>query len=76
MLCWGCGTREARCIVTSCNGQECYELRLCLQCHAARNEFLEGAVPSRLLKNRVILTDGGNAGDRVISEARRMWSHI
>jgi len=31
---------------------------------------------SRLLKNRVILTEGGNAGDRVISEARLIWSHL
>jgi hypothetical protein len=30
---------------------------------------------SRLLKNHLILTDGGNAGDRVISEARRIRSH-
>jgi len=29
-----------------------------------------------MLKNRVILADGGDAGDRVISEARRIWSHI
>ena len=34
------------------------------------------ALTSRLLKNRVILKEGGNAGDRVISEARRMWSHL
>ena len=31
---------------------------------------------SRLLKNRVILVEGGTAGDRVISEARRIWSHL
>jgi len=29
-----------------------------------------------LLKNRVILTEGGHAGDRVISEARRIRSHL
>jgi len=29
---------------------------------------------SRLLKNRVILTEGADAGDRVISEARGIWS--
>ena len=28
-----------------------------------------------MLKNRVTLTKGGDAGDRVISEARRIWSH-
>ena len=32
MLCEKCGVREARCIVTSCNGVECYELHLCLEC--------------------------------------------
>ncbi len=31
MLCEKCGVREARTIVTSCNGRECYELHLCLQ---------------------------------------------
>ena len=32
--------------------------------------------PSTLLKNRVTLTKGGDAGDRVISEARRILSHL
>ena len=32
--------------------------------------------PNRLLKNPVILMGGGKAGDRVISEARRMWSRL
>lgn len=32
MLCQKCGVRKARTIVTSCNGIECYELHLCLQC--------------------------------------------
>jgi len=31
---------------------------------------------SSLLKNRLTLTKGGDAGDRVISEARRIWSHL
>jgi len=29
-----------------------------------------------MLKKLVILVENGNAGDRVISEARRMWSHL
>jgi hypothetical protein len=32
MRCERCGLREACCIVTSCNGVECYELHLCLEC--------------------------------------------
>ena len=31
---------------------------------------------TRMLKNRLLSTNGGNAGDRVISEARRLWSHL
>jgi len=36
---------------------------------------LQGPGAGRLLKNRVILTEG-EAEDRVISEARHMWSHL
>jgi hypothetical protein len=32
MLCQRCGVREARVTRTSCNGVECYELHLCLEC--------------------------------------------
>lgn len=32
MRCDRCGLRDACCIVTSCNGRECYELHLCLEC--------------------------------------------
>jgi hypothetical protein len=32
MLCQKCRFREACCIVTSCNGIDCYELHLCLTC--------------------------------------------
>ena len=32
MLCQKCGVREAQRIITSCNGLECYELHLCLEC--------------------------------------------
>jgi hypothetical protein len=31
---------------------------------------------SRLLKDRVMRTESGNVGDRVISEARGIWSHL
>ena len=36
MLCQRCGVREACCIATSCNGVECYELHLCLECNEGR----------------------------------------
>ena len=39
MLCEKCGVREARTIVTSCNGRECYELHLCLQCRNGVSPF-------------------------------------
>jgi predicted nicotinamide N-methyase len=41
MLCQRCGVREARCIVTSCDGNECYELHLCLPCQDGRSGLLE-----------------------------------
>lgn len=39
MLCQRCGVREARTIVTSCNGFECYELHLCLKCRNGVSAF-------------------------------------
>ncbi|MFZ2146903.1 MAG: hypothetical protein WAV28_06760 [Sedimentisphaerales bacterium] len=39
MLCQKCGVRQARTIITSCNGRECYELHLCLQCRNGINTF-------------------------------------
>jgi len=36
-VCQECGAHEARCIVTSCDGNECYELHLCLQCRDGRS---------------------------------------
>ncbi len=39
MLCQKCGVREARTIVTSCNGRECYELHFCLQCRKGVSGF-------------------------------------
>jgi len=39
MLCRKCGVRKARTIVTSCNGLECYELHLCLQCRNGVSTF-------------------------------------
>ena len=39
MLCQKCGVRQARTIVTSCNGRECYELHLCLQCRNGVSAF-------------------------------------
>ncbi len=39
MLCQKCGVRPAQVIVTSCNGQECYELHLCLQCRNGVSAF-------------------------------------
>lgn len=39
MLCQKCGVREAVSIVTSCNGVECYELHLCLQCQKGAGGF-------------------------------------
>ncbi|HIJ70402.1 MAG TPA: hypothetical protein HPP87_03460 [Planctomycetes bacterium] len=39
MLCQKCGVRPARTIVTSCNGQQCYELHLCLQCRDGLSTF-------------------------------------
>ncbi len=39
MLCQKCGVRKARTIVTSCNGRECYELHLCLQCRNGVSAF-------------------------------------
>jgi hypothetical protein len=36
----------------------------------------DGRLTDRMLKNPVILAEGGNAGDWVISEARRIWSHL
>ena len=39
MLCQRCGVREARTIVTSCNGFECYELHLCLKCQNGVSAF-------------------------------------
>lgn len=32
MRCDRCGLRDACCIVTSCDGIECFELHLCLEC--------------------------------------------
>jgi protein-arginine kinase activator protein McsA len=39
MLCQKCGVRQARAIVTSCNGFECYELHLCLKCRNGVSTF-------------------------------------
>ncbi len=39
MLCEKCGVREALTIVTSCNGRECYEFHLCLQCRNGVSPF-------------------------------------
>ncbi len=39
MLCQRCGVRQARTIVTSCNGFECYELHLCLECRNGVSTF-------------------------------------
>lgn len=39
MLCQRCGVREAVCVATSCNGQECYERHLCLECKEGRAAF-------------------------------------
>lgn len=39
MLCQKCGVRPAQTIVTSCNGRECYELHLCLQCRNGVSAF-------------------------------------
>ena len=36
MLCQRCGVRRAVCVVTSCNGLECYELHLCRECREGR----------------------------------------
>jgi predicted nicotinamide N-methyase len=41
MLCQRCGVREARCLVTSCDGNECYELYLCLPCRVGGGGLLE-----------------------------------
>jgi predicted nicotinamide N-methyase len=45
MLCQKCGVREARCLVTSCDGNECYELHLCLPCQHGRSGLLEESAP-------------------------------
>ena len=39
MLCQRCGVRRAVCVATSCNGRECYELHLCLECKEGRAGF-------------------------------------
>ena len=39
MLCQKCCVRPAQTIVTSCNGRECYELHLCLQCQNRVSAF-------------------------------------
>lgn len=39
MLCQKCGVRRAQTIATSCNGLECYELHLCLQCQKGVSGF-------------------------------------
>lgn len=36
MLCQRCGVRRAVCVATSCNGRECYERHLCLECKEGR----------------------------------------
>ena len=62
MLCQRCGVREARCAVTSCDGNECYELHLCLRCREGRNGFLEecGQEPAQ--------HQDGEALDRLVVE--------
>jgi len=39
MLCQKCGVRRAQTIVTSCDGVQCYELHLCLQCQKGISGF-------------------------------------
>ena len=39
MLCQKCGVRPAQTLITSCNGHECYELHLCLQCRNGVSAF-------------------------------------
>lgn len=39
MLCQKCGVRPAQTLITSCNGRECYELHLCLQCQNGVSVF-------------------------------------
>jgi len=39
MLCQKCGVRPAQTLITSCNGRECYELHLCLQCQNGVDAF-------------------------------------
>lgn len=64
MLCEKCGVREARCIVTSCNGVECYEHHFCLECREGGG----GGLPSCDQQQAIVESAMESARDKGLDE--------
>ena len=60
MLCQKCGVRPTQTIVTSCNGRQCYELHLCLQCRNGVSTFPSPDEQQKVVKSAM---EGAGAMD-------------
>jgi len=69
MLCQKCGVRRAQTIVTSCNGRECYELHLCLQCRKGVSTFPTAAEQKSVVEPAMNAASQEGLDEETISEA-------
>ena len=69
MLCQKCGVREAVTIATSCNGRECYELHLCLQCRKGVSTFPTAEEQKNVVEPAMNAASQEGLDENAISEA-------
>ncbi|KPK76840.1 MAG: hypothetical protein AMJ79_05275 [Phycisphaerae bacterium SM23_30] len=69
MLCQKCGIRKACCIVTSCDGIECYELHLCLECKEGGGGFPTPAEQKQIVASAMEGARAKGLDEEIISEA-------